>query len=90
MSNLKVNLPRCQDCGIQCKPDQIFRLVFKKQKMYIDLCPKCLVKHQEKHIKEMTITLPEMVKTGLYKEGARAIDFKEYLIQWVKNQRDKV
>jgi hypothetical protein len=87
---LKVNLPRCQDCGMTCQPDQIFRLVFRKKKLYIDLCPKCYKKHYDRHIKEMNITLEQMVKSGMYKHGARTIDFKEYLLQWVKNQKDRV
>lgn len=88
---MKINYPKCQDCNKTCRPDQIFRLIFSKKKnIFIDLCPSCLVKHQEKHIKQLSIGLRDMVKSGLYEQGARAIDFKDYLIKWAKRQKEKV
>lgn len=87
---MKVVLSECDQCHRKMNPDQITRFIWKKKNLKLDLCPDCFTQIWGKHLKEVSMGLEPMVRSGYWDQGAREIDFKSYLEKWAKRLKEQL
>jgi hypothetical protein len=81
---------QCDNCSRWVRPAELVRFRWRKKNVNLDLCPVCIEKVYQEHLKKIAISKEEMVKTGLYQEGAREVDFKSYLWKWAKRLKERL
>ncbi len=83
---VKIKKIECGHCKKYCTQEQAIRVVIDKRKnIYADLCPRCFPKvYNDIVLRQAEIKTSELMKSGLYEQGARAIDVKEYMHKWTK------
>lgn len=88
MKKLKCGARVHTNCYGELPADQMIRLEWRKQGRHVDVCPNCFQYIKDWEIKNLSVSLEQLVKSGLYDKGVREVDIKSMLEKWTKKVKD--